>query len=128
LDRNASPLALPSSTVNWIGGSGDWNDASHWLDAATMTNHVPTATDDAAISVAGVTVTHSTGADAVKSLSASGGTFTLSGGTLIVTTTVSGDDAFMLSGGTPPTACMDSFGPARGCQRRHQLGTANHDP
>src|SRR5262245_14993259 len=76
------------SAVNWIGGSGDWNDASHW-----DTGQVPTATDDAVISVASVTVTHSLGADAVNSLSASGGTFTLSGGTLTVTTTVSGDDA-----------------------------------
>jgi hypothetical protein len=34
--------ALPS-TVNWIGGSGNWNDASHWFDTLTMTNHVLTA-------------------------------------------------------------------------------------
>jgi hypothetical protein len=46
------------STVNWIGGSGNWNDPTHWLDAMTMLNHVPTASDDAVIGLAGVTVTH----------------------------------------------------------------------
>ena len=30
LERRTLP-----STVNWIGGSGDWNDATHWLDAMT---------------------------------------------------------------------------------------------
>ena len=91
------------SAVNWIGGSGDWNDASHW-----DTGQVPTVTDDALITVAGVTVTHSTGADAVNSLSASGGTFNFSGGTLTVSSTVSGDDAFMLSGGSLANATVAS--------------------
>jgi hypothetical protein len=88
------------STVNWVGGSGNWNDASHWLDAMTGTNHVPTATDDAVIIVSGITVTHGTGTDTVNSLSASNGTFLLSGGTLTATTTLSGYDTFNLAGGT----------------------------
>jgi hypothetical protein len=49
------------STVNWVGGSGDWGTASNWLDARTGTHHVPTASDDAIINVAGVTVTHARG-------------------------------------------------------------------
>ena len=44
------------SVVNWIGGLGNWNDASHWLDATTGTNHTPAPADDAVIDVDGVTV------------------------------------------------------------------------
>src|SRR5712692_8174390 len=91
--------AVPS-TVNWIGGSGNWNDASHWLDADTMTNHVPTAGDDAAINLAAITVTHDTGSHAVHSLAASNGTFELSDGTLTVATTLQGNSAFTLGRGT----------------------------
>lgn len=88
------------STVNWIGGSGNWSDASHWLDQTTMTNHVPTASDDAAIAVAGVTVTHGGGTDSVNSLSLSNGTFTLSGGSLHANTNIQGNSTFNFSGGT----------------------------
>jgi hypothetical protein len=120
------------STVNWIGGSGDWNDATHWLDAMTGTNHVPTASDDVVIAVNGITVTHgSTGsADQAHSLSwtsatdsfecsrgtltvLSGptavqiGTLTLSGGTLDVAGTLSASTV-TLSGGKLAHATVEN--------------------
>jgi hypothetical protein len=69
------------NAVNWTGGSGLWNDSSHWLDATTMTNHVPTSSDDAIINTA-VTVTHNTGTDTVLSVAVSSGTLDLTGGIL----------------------------------------------
>src|SRR6516164_7502719 len=69
------------STVNWVGGSGDWSNANNWLDATTQTHHTPTASDDAVINVSGVTVTHSSGTDTVHSL-VSQDAVVLSGGTL----------------------------------------------
>src|SRR5579871_6383598 len=45
------------SIVSWIGGSGDWNDTTHW-----STGSLPGATDDVQINVSGITVTHSAGA------------------------------------------------------------------
>jgi fibronectin-binding autotransporter adhesin len=92
--------ALPS-TVNWIGGSGNWNDSSHWLDATTGTNHVPAATDAAVINAAGVTVTHgNSGTDPAQSITISDGTLSLTAGTLDVAGTLSGAGTFILSGGT----------------------------
>jgi phage baseplate assembly protein gpV len=106
------------STVNWVGGSGDWGNANNWLDVTTQTHHTPTASDDAVINVDGVTVTHSTGADKVHSLTSqdafvmSGGsldlnaasalenTFTFTGGTLSGRGTLTVDGAFTWSGGT----------------------------
>src|SRR5262245_51724871 len=67
---------LPS-TVNWVGGSGDWSVANNWTDASTLTHHVPTASDDAVINVANITVTHSTGTDQVQSVTISTGTLNL---------------------------------------------------
>jgi hypothetical protein len=64
------------STVNWIGGSGDFNTAGNWSGGA-----VPGASDDAVINVAGITVTFSSGSDTVKSLTCNDA-FVLSGGTL----------------------------------------------
>jgi hypothetical protein len=108
---------LPS-VVNWIGGSGNWNDINHWLDATTGTNHTPTASDDAIIDVAGVTVTHGSGTDTVHSLSSneplllSGGSLTLaadstlnstlamSNGTLAAQGVLNLNDLFTWSGGT----------------------------
>jgi hypothetical protein len=87
------------STVNWVGGTGDWSVASNWLDATNMTNHVPTAADDAVIDGDG-TVTHSTGTDLVQSIQVSSGTLELTGGTLRVSGTLAGDGAFTLRGGT----------------------------
>jgi hypothetical protein len=123
--------SLPS-TVNWIGGSGNWNDATRWLDAMTGTNHVPTASDDAVIAVDGITVTHdSTGSphqahslswtSSTDSFVFSGGTLTvlsgptavqigtltLSGGTLDVAGTLQAS-TFTLSGGTLAHATVNS--------------------
>jgi RHS repeat-associated protein len=86
---------LMPAILNWVGGSGDWGDPTHW-DAG----HIPSTGDDARIQVAGVTVMHSTGTDTVNSLLASGGTLVLSGGTLNVTTTLQGTSNFQLSGST----------------------------
>ena len=91
---------LAPATLNWIGGSGDWNTAANWLDATTQTNHVPVAGDDAVINVApSITVTHSTGTHTVQSLTTSN-PFTLSGGTLSIGATVQVNNAFTLDGGT----------------------------
>jgi YD repeat-containing protein len=78
------------STVNWIAGSGNWNVAGNWLDATTMTSHVPTASDDAVIDVGGITVTHASGNDAVRSLALTDTTSTLAlvSGSLATTTGV----------------------------------------
>jgi hypothetical protein len=82
--------------VNWVGGSGDWGTAENWLDIRTGTNHVPTAADDAVINVPGVTVTHSAGTDAVRSL-LSRDPFVLSGGTLDLGAASTVNDSFTLS-------------------------------
>jgi hypothetical protein len=92
--------ALPS-TLNWIGGSGNWNDSSHWQDPITLMTRVPTATDDAVINVGGVTVTHgNSGTDPAQSIMITNGTLSLTAGTLDVSGAVSGAGAFVLSGGT----------------------------
>lgn len=87
------------STVSWTGGSGDWADASHWSDGSV--NRLPGPNDDAVIDVAGITVTHSTGSDTVKSLT-SNDAFSLSGGVLTVTGNLQEENgnAFTLAGGT----------------------------
>src|SRR5438132_718667 len=55
------------STVNWIGGSGDWSTVANWRDDA-MVNRLPGPGDDAVINVAGIAVAHATGSDTVGSL------------------------------------------------------------
>jgi hypothetical protein len=64
---------LPS-TVTWVGGSGDWNalnpdgTAANWQDDQGI-HRLPGPTDNAVISTAGITVTHSSGlSDSVQSL------------------------------------------------------------
>jgi len=87
------------STVNWIGSAGDWSDPSHWLDATTLTNHTPTAADDAVLDT-GAAVTHATGTDPVLSVSVASGSLTLTGGTLDIAGTLSAAGTFKLAGGT----------------------------
>jgi hypothetical protein len=69
------------SVVNWIGGSGDWNTPTNWEGG-----ELPGPDDDAVISVAGITVTHSTTAyDQIKTLElvdGAGITLELTSGTL----------------------------------------------
>ena len=59
--------------VNWINAAGgDWDTAANWVDTADNSHHVPGATDDVTINVAGnVTITHNQNVtDAINSLSA----------------------------------------------------------
>ncbi|HLJ97780.1 MAG TPA: CARDB domain-containing protein, partial [Gemmataceae bacterium] len=96
------------SIVSWIGGSGDWNDTTHW-----STGSLPGATDDVQINVSGITVTHSAGAGTghtVQSLTTStfAPTFVLSGGTLTVAGSVQIGNAFTLSGGTLTSATVST--------------------
>src|SRR6185436_9015605 len=78
-------LRASAATINWIGGSGDWNTFTNWSTGA-----LPGPGDDVVIDVpASVTVTHSAGAHTVKSVR-SQEDFVLSGGVL----TVSNSSAF----------------------------------
>ena len=70
------------ATVNWIGGSGDWNTVANWSDGAT--NRLPNAGDDVFLDKAGgpLTITHASGSDTVHSLHANQSNFVLAGGSL----------------------------------------------
>jgi hypothetical protein len=90
-----APTAGSAATVTWVGGTGDWSAPGNW-SAGT----VPGPSDDAVIPAgASITVTHSTGADAVNSIVCHQ-TFTLAGGSLSVETTFQTDSTLNLSGGT----------------------------
>jgi hypothetical protein len=99
------------NAVNWLGGSGLWSDSTHWLDAVTGTNHVPTGNDDAGIAT-GATVTHNAGTDPVQSVSvSSGNTLSLTGGTLNISSmpsSLSGSGTVRLAGGTLANANVAS--------------------
>ena len=84
------------STVTWIGGSGDWSTGSNWSNGTG-----PGAGDDAVINLPGISVTHSSGSDTVKSVSMND-PFALSGGTLTVTGSVQEQtgNPLTLAGGT----------------------------
>jgi hypothetical protein len=84
-----------SQTVNWVGGSGDWDTASNW-----STGVVPGPTNDVSINTGpAITVTHSVGNDSVNSI-ISHAALTISGGTLTVATTVQVDNTFSLLNGS----------------------------
>jgi hypothetical protein len=93
------PRWVPN-TVNWIGEfGGDWNTASNWLDATTLTSHVPGASDDAVIATSGILVTHSTNAnDSVHSVTSSA-SFSISAGSLAISTAAQ-FGAFSMSAGS----------------------------
>jgi RHS repeat-associated protein len=79
---------LPSA-VNWINtGSGNWDDASNWIDTSTNQNRVPTSSDDVSISTtAAATITIQSG-DAIPVRSVTTGsndTLSITGGSLTVT-------------------------------------------
>jgi hypothetical protein len=85
------------STNSWKSAvSGDWDTASNW-----SAGHVPTASEDAVISLAGsYSVTHSTGAsDSVHSLTTSK-PLNFSSGTLTVATSITATSTVTLAGGT----------------------------
>jgi hypothetical protein len=90
------------STVTWVGGTtGDWDTAANWQDSNGV-HRLPGARDDAVITTANTTVTHTSGAsERVKSLT-TGTTDTLnwSSGTLKIAQASSLSGAVNLSGGT----------------------------
>ena len=101
------PPSAPSAsgTVYWTGGSGDWNDPSHWSTGA-----VPGPDDDVVIGVPGpVTVTISGGGPRVRSirsqddLTIGGGaslTVTLGASTVAGALTVAPNATLTAQGGT----------------------------
>lgn len=71
-------LTLPSA-ITWTNpAGGNWMTPTNWSGGA-----VPGATDDAIIDIPGITVTHSQGTHAVRSIT-SRAAFVMSGGTLTV--------------------------------------------
>jgi RHS repeat-associated protein len=100
--------------VTWIGGSGDWSTVTNWRnDAMPPVNVLPGPNDDAVIDVPGISVTHSTGSDTVKSLTIND-SFTLSGGSLIVTGNLvqQNGNTFTMTGGTLGSATVVDQGGA----------------
>ena len=89
------PPTAPAATINWVGGSGDWDTATNW-----STGQLPGPADDVVIgSGPSITVTHSTGADTVNSIT-SQQAFQLSGGSLTVSNNFQINSTLTLSGGT----------------------------
>jgi len=92
---------LLAASITWTSTvSGDWSNAANWTDSSSV-HRLPKSTDDVLINQPGVTVTHSTGTDAVHSLTANDA-FVLSGGTLTVAAALQeqNSNTFTLSGGT----------------------------
>ena len=88
-------LAVRAATVTWTGGSGDWSTPADWSTGA-----LPGTNDDVVIGPGPATiVTHSSGADAVRSIR-SEQAFVLSGGSLAVSSLFQADGGITVSGGT----------------------------
>jgi hypothetical protein len=86
------------STNTWVGGSGDWETASHW-----STGSLPGPADDVTIAASGITVTHTSSRfDSIHSLtvSSSSTALNISGGTLKLAAASSISGALTLSTGT----------------------------
>jgi hypothetical protein len=87
----------------WINAAGgDWDIAGNWANTSNASDHhVPAASDDAAISMSGITVTHTTSAsDSVHSLT-SQAKITVAGGSLSLgTTSTINTDLSVSSGGS----------------------------
>src|SRR4051812_31152474 len=83
--------AAPTCETTWVGASGNWTTGTwdHGAPDANTVACIPT----------GVTVTHSTGTDAVEALV--GGSLTMSGGTLTIGATADPStlEGFSQSGG-----------------------------
>jgi hypothetical protein len=86
--------AVPS-TVTWIGRDGDWSVGANW-----STGSVPGPADDVVIDQPRVTVTHSSGRDAVHSLMNVSSALVVTGGTLFVSATIQIDGTLTLNGGS----------------------------
>ena len=99
------------ASMQWdVPVSGDWDVASNWVSSTDPSDHhVPTASDDAVINQAGVTVTHSAGSDTVQSVTSSDN-LTLTGGTLTITGNlqISAGSSLSLTGGTLAGATVTS--------------------
>jgi RHS repeat-associated protein len=88
------------SVVTWTNpGDGNWALAANWTDDQGM-HRLPGPADDAVINTAGITVTHSSGADSIKSLTTGTNTLTLSGGTLSIASDSEIGNLLTLTGGT----------------------------
>jgi hypothetical protein len=89
------------STVNWIGGTGDWATPRNWLDTATGANRLPGAADDVVIRGEGGAVTVSSDVGTIHSLNASLN-LTITNGALTISSasSVSGSAILTISGGT----------------------------
>jgi hypothetical protein len=117
------PRCLLSANAWKAAVSGDWSLPGNW-----SAGHVPTASDDVSISIAGnYTVTHSNGTDTVHSITLSH-PLTLSGGSIKVATTVQANNTFTLSDGTLIGATVTvgaggSFVPSGGTLDKVTLGS-----
>ena len=88
-------LPLRAATVTWNGGSGDWSTPPNWSTGA-----LPGINDDVVIGPGpAITITHSSGTDAVLSIQ-SQKPFVLSGGSLAVSSTFQADGGLTIAGGT----------------------------
>ena len=66
-------FAVNAGTVTWVGGDGDWNDASNWRNGENVAV-VPAAGDDVEIrSDSALTVVLGTATPALASLTLGGG-------------------------------------------------------
>src|SRR5262245_59562871 len=103
---------LAPATVTWVGGSGNWSTVANWSDGTV--NRLPGPADDAVINTTGITVTHSSGSDTVKSVT-SNAAIKLTGGTLTVNGTFQETGATLaLLGGTLANAVLTSDTPVAG--------------
>ena len=89
------------ATMSWINASGgDWDVLGNWVNTNNASDHhVPTASDDAVINVAGITVTHSSAvADSVHSLT-SQDAIILSSGSLAIGSASTINNSFNVGSG-----------------------------
>ncbi|HXP60111.1 MAG TPA: hypothetical protein VN829_06440, partial [Dongiaceae bacterium] len=94
-------VAVRAATVTWTGGSGDWSAPANWSSGA-----LPGTNDDVVIGPGpAITVTHSSGSDAVSSIQ-SQQAFVLSGGSLAVSASFQANGGLTLSGGTLQNATV----------------------
>ncbi|MEO1132934.1 MAG: hypothetical protein AAFX40_09545, partial [Cyanobacteria bacterium J06639_1] len=95
------------ATLTWIGGTGNWNVLTNWLNGIAPDS--TTGADDVDISVGGgITTSHTTGNTVINNLNSTDA-FTLSGGTLTANL-VDVDNTFTLAGGVLIGATVDTAG------------------
>lgn len=89
--ENTEPIEFKGTCI-WLGGNGDWDNASNW-----SCNDVPNSNDSVVINDGNLTIDGST---TVKSLSFSGGTLTGSGSISVLQNTTWSGGSINLSGQT----------------------------